>query len=291
MISIVPAGASVGVRRSDLDPVAALRPTDGRVVYAVGPIHGRYDLFAALLEAIVDDAAAQPAGAAPLLILCGDHIDRGPASDAVLAGLVWLWRHAALDVRFLRGEHEAALLDFVDDPRTLPAWLAIGGATTLRAYGIDPDGSPRAHAALRDTLLDRMPASHLALLRAMPTGTACGGYLFGRPAPRAEVTTQGRDDRDRTPVAVDGHGGGAAEPEVTRDRIGIDTGAWTTGVLTALRLDGATAVLLQTGGAAPPDPVTDRAPDRVVADTPDDEDDGGGSASLRAALSKLRPGF
>ena len=296
--------ASVGVHRTALDPVATPRSTDGRLIYAIGDIHGRYDLFAALLGAVVDDIAAQPAGTAPLLILLGDHIDRGPATDAVLAALVWLWRHAALEVRFLRGNHEAALLDFMDDPRTLPAWREIGGDATLRAYGIDPDGSardgsPTAPAALRDALLDRMPASHLSLLRDMPTWTTCGDYVFVHAGLRPGVPLDRQEDRDRLSigeafrsvdtrfekVVVHGHGGVSVMAEATRHRIGIDTGAWTTGVLTAVRLDGATALLLQTGGAAHADP----APDRIDAETPDDEE--GGSASLRAALSKLRPGY
>lgn len=276
------------IRQSALDGIATMPSTDGRVIYAVGGVYGRYDLLTALLDAIVRDAAALPADAAPLLILCGGYIDRGPASQEVMATLVWLWRRAGMDVRFLRGEHEGALLDFVDRPETLPAWLEMGGDATLRSYGIAAPGGGRgtAEAALRDELLDRMPASHLAILRTMPTATTCGQVIVDAGA-RAGASTGGAFRAAGThsgTLLIHGHGGMSDTVEVTPHRVGIDTVAWQTGVLTAIRLDGATARLLQTGeagGSAPPFRPTDHH--RADDDT--------APVSLRDALTKLRPGY
>jgi serine/threonine protein phosphatase 1 len=278
------------VARGVVEDAPPARSTEGRLVYAIGDVHGRYDLLTDLLEAIVTDIAAAPAEADPLLVLCGDYIDRGPSSGDVLAALVWLSRRATIEVRCLRGNHEAALLDFVERPEALPDWLAIGGETTLHGYGLDPEDEP---AALRDALLDRMPASHLALLRAMPTWTTCGGYVFVHAGLRPGVALEAQDDRDRLSIGaplrdadarfdklvVHGHGGTAPEAEIRRHRIGIDTGAWRTGTLTALRLDGETTALLQTQAAG----------SRMMPRPTRDED--AGPMTMRDVLEKLRPDY
>lgn len=278
-------GAAGRVLRGEIEGAPAARSTDGRLVYAIGDVHGRYDLLADLLEAIVADIAAAPADADPLLIVCGDMIDRGPASCEVLAALAWMSRHVAIELRCLSGNHEAALLAFLDRPEALPDWLAIGGEATLRSYGLDADEAP--------ALLDRMPASHLALLRAMPTWTSCGGYVFVHAGLRPGVAIAAQDDADRLSIGapfrdadarfdkivVHGHGGTGPEAEVRRYRIGIDTAAWRTGVLTALRLDGTSTILLQTEAEA--SPVPRRAP----------REEGEGPVTMRDVLEKLRPDF
>ena len=278
-------GAAARVLRGAVEGAPTARSTEGRLVYAIGDVHGRYDLLADLLAAIVADIAAAPPDADPLLIMCGDTIDRGPASCDVLSALVWLSRHAALELRCLRGNHEEALLAFVDRPEALSDWLAIGGEETLRSYGLD--------AAVAPALLDRMPASHLALLRAMPTWTTCGGYVFVHAGLRPGVAIAAQDDADRLSIGapfrdadarfdkivVHGHGGVSPEAEVRRHRIGIDTAAWQTGVLTALRLDGTSTILLQTEAAGAP---SSRRPTR---------EEGEGPVTMRDVLEKLRPDF
>ncbi|WP_010162613.1 metallophosphoesterase family protein [Sphingomonas sp. PAMC 26617] len=258
-------GAAIPVvLRSPGERAERARSTEGRVVYAIGDIHGRYDLVSALLEAIVADMATIVDGRPPLLVFCGDYVDRGPQSSQVLTALVWLSRQSTLEIVFLRGNHEVMLLDFLDHPdRNIP-WLRRDGAQTLMSYGVDVPGDDLASLetacrALRDRLLDKMPASHLAFLRGLPIRTMCGDYLFVHAGlmPRVSIARQSEEDClwigeeflsadyrfDK--IVVHGHSWSADEPEMTANRIGIDTGAYSTGVLTAVRLEGDTIVFLQ----------------------------------------------
>jgi len=245
--------------------------THGALVYAVGDVHGRYDLLSDLLARIASDAETRAAGRRPVLVLCGDYIDRGPQSVEVVEALVRLQRSDRFDLRPLRGNHEQALLDFLDDPATGPGWLRNGGDATLRAYGaplpLVDDGAEGLRAS-RDALLARLPATHLALLRALPLATTVGDYIFVhaglRPGKRLEDQHPEdllwiRDDflRARKPfehVVVHGHSWTSDVPQLLDHRIGLDTGAFITGVLTAVRLDGADHEILQATAADPADP-------------------------------------
>lgn len=236
--------------------------TGGRIVYAIGDVHGCYELLTALLEAIVADAAAVKSAKLPLLIFVGDYVDRGPRSADVLSALVWLSRHAAIEVMFLRGNHEAMLFAFLEEPfRALP-WLQHGGAETLESYGvIVPDKDVAENCwRLRNEFMDRLPASHLDFLRDLPTQVTCGDYVFvhaglrpGVPLARQKVEDLLwiRDeflDKDHKfeKIVVHGHTWTDDKPEITRYRIGIDTGAYATGTLTAARLSDSSVEFFQT---------------------------------------------
>lgn len=250
------------VRRTGLMGEQALAKTGGRIVYAIGDVHGCYDLLIPLLEAIVTDAAALTPAEPALMIFIGDYIDRGPRSAEVLSALVWLSRHAAVEVIFLRGNHEAMLLTFLEQPfRALP-WLQHGGAETLASYGVlVPDKDVVENCwRLRNEFMDRMPASHLDFLRDLPTQVTCGDYVFvhaglrpGVPLARQEVEDilWIRDDflageHKFEKVVVHGHTWTDDNPEITRYRIGIDTGAYATGTLTAVRLSDSSVEFFQT---------------------------------------------
>ena len=101
-------------------PKAAAVP-EGQVVFAIGDIHGRADLLRALVPAIWRDRGERDGKHARIIFL-GDYIDRGPASDEVLDILLDLQGRAGVDWTFLRGNHEQALLDFIEDPEAGPAW-------------------------------------------------------------------------------------------------------------------------------------------------------------------------
>lgn len=241
---------TVGVRRSPLQPTPPARSTAGRTIYAVGDIQGRYDLLVALLETIAEDMATLSASAMPLMIFCGGYADHGPDGPEVLGTLLWLLRNAPAETRVLQGPREQAFLNFIDRPDTLTTWLELGGGATLRAFGLDvPDSSARALCVTRDALTDRLPASQLALLRNGATSTSCGDYAFA-----AEI------DRRIKGVLVHGSGDGSAAPQIDRNRIALDTAAHQTGVLTALRLEGRSAELLQTEQTLDPPIVTRSAP-------------------------------
>jgi len=234
---------------------------EGELVYAVGDVHGCYDLLKALLAQVAVDFAKRAAGRRPILIFLGDYVDRGPDSAKVVEALIWLKRRRDLDVRLLKGNHEEAMLAFLDTPATGVGWLQYGGVETLASYGViapEADEGEAGLARARDELLERMPASHLKLLQSLELMLQVGDYAFVHAGVRPRTALAGQDEQDllwiRKPfleatgpfekVIVHGHTWISDRPQVFDHRIGVDTGAFATGALTAVRLeDGALGVL------------------------------------------------
>ncbi|HVI32519.1 metallophosphoesterase family protein [Phenylobacterium sp.] len=238
---------------------AAAGRSEGRRIYAVGDVHGCYDLLIGLLARLGEDAADGPA---PTLILLGDYVDRGPDSARVLEALCLLKARAPFGVCMLKGNHEEALLTFLDAPADGAPWIAFGGAATLLSYGVEPPtpASPsQAYVAARDELLRRMPASHLRLLQTLDLMALVGDYAFVHAgvAPGEPLRRQSARDllwirreflEARGPfekVIVHGHTWEDDRPVVTPARIGLDTGAYETGVLGAMRFEDASRAWLQ----------------------------------------------
>ncbi len=252
------------VRRPGLPPTPRARSTGGRLIYAIGDVHGCYDQFAALLEAIVADIAGSVGDSAPLVIVCGDYIDRGDRSSDVVAALVWLERNARVEIVLLKGNHEALLLDFLDDPAAGLHWLQRDGHATLRSYGVAlPDDLSALRESdcrsLRNALMDRLPTAHLDILKRLRLRAVYGDYLFVHAGLRPGVAIDRQTEEDclwireeflQSPhrfdkIVVHGHSWTSSEPEISADRMGIDTGVYQTGVLTAVRLEGAAVEILQ----------------------------------------------
>ena len=235
---------------------------EGELVYAIGDIHGCYELMKALLAKISADVTVRAAGRRPIMIFLGDYIDRGPASDKVLTALTWLKRRGDLDVRLLKGNHEQALLDFVDEPASGASWLQFGGAETLAAYGVatpEPEEGEAGLTRARDELLERMPAAHLRLLEGLELMLQVGDYAFVHAGVRPKTALAAQDPRTllwirnefleaRGPfekVIVHGHSWAGDLPQIFDHRIGVDTGAYSTGALTAVRLEDRAVGILQ----------------------------------------------
>lgn len=235
----------------------------GLRVHAIGDIHGRLDLLDDLLDRIAAEHVRRPVPAVEVIFL-GDYIDRGPQSSAVLDRLIagpppWArWT-------FLRGNHEDAFLRLLTDEepsaRNLDLWLDNGGRETLRSYGLPTalaygDDLDAILAAMRDVV----PKAHVALLRSMPLMRRIGDYLFVHAGIRPGVPLDEQCDRDlmwirdafldcpldHGPIIVHGH---SITPMVVErpNRIGIDTGAFVSGRLTALLLEGDERRYLSTG--------------------------------------------
>lgn len=248
-------GKALFGRSSDADPTA------GEVIYAVGDVHGRYDLFKGLLSLILEDWADLGRDRRPLLIFCGDYIDRGPDSAAVIEAMVWLQQRGDLQACFLKGNHEAAMIRFLDVPTDCAGWLRFGGVQTLGSYGVvapspdDPAGCFRA----RDLLLQRMPSSHLRFLERLELMLVVGDYAFVHAGVQPGVNLKGQKEEDLLwirqeflddegpfeKIIVHGHSWVDDKPQILPHRIGIDTGAYATGVLSAVRLYGEEVGLLQ----------------------------------------------
>jgi serine/threonine protein phosphatase 1 len=240
----------------------------GWVVYAVGDIHGRLDLFNMMIEAIRNDHAQCVPRQRGLVVLLGDYIDRGPSSAGVIDAILNFETSTGLVLRPLKGNHEQALMAFLNDPIAGAPWLSHGGIEALASYGVTVPRNPPAAdlTEIRNKLAAALPPEHLAFLRSLKTLLVFGDYIFVhaglRPGRPIEEQTENdllwiRDDFLRKPwlddsVVVHGHTP-ISDVELRSNKIGVDTGAFATGVLTALRLQGSQRDLLQVsvGGPAP----------------------------------------
>ena len=229
---------------------------DGQRVYAVGDIHGRLDLFEALVAAIeADDAARAPAET--LIVLLGDLVDRGDDSRGVIEFARDLQRRRP--VRILAGNHEEMFLRSLSDIETFRHFIRHGGRETLLSYGINHGQFQAASMEEAQQLAsEAVPADHLAFLESFEDMIQLGDYLFVHAGidPRLPIDQQrSRDLRwIREPflshegshgvVVVHGHTI-CDEPEDCGNRIGIDTGAFMSGRLTALILEGTARCYLE----------------------------------------------
>ncbi len=247
--------------------VAPEAMTRGRVppglrVYAIGDIHGRFDLLMAMLERIQADTETLPPDSRAQIVFLGDYIDRGNHSRTVIDHLI-AWPHPHLDVIFLRGNHEATMLSFLEDISAGPGWLTYGGVNTLLSYGVRPpvDVPPRLRmAAVQYQLRETLPTAHIAFLRRLAFTHEIGSYLFVHAGIRPGIPLDQqryddlvwiRDDflsstADHGRVVVHGHTI-SMEAESLPNRIGVDTGAYATGRLTAAVLENDERRFIDTG--------------------------------------------
>lgn len=234
----------------------------GTRVYAIGDIHGRADLLERMDALISADAAGAPARR--VIVYLGDYIDRGLESAQVIDRLIESGNDGFERV-FLCGNHEDALLRFLDDVSVGPMWLGNGGDAALYSYGVRIKADlPYAErlAAVQADLRARLPQAHLDFLRALKRQHVEGDYLFVHAGIRPGVALDAQSDEDRIwirepflsargdfgKIVVHGHtiNSTLESPEIRTNRIGIDTGAYASGTLTCLVLDGETRRFLQT---------------------------------------------
>jgi serine/threonine protein phosphatase 1 len=223
----------------------------GQRAYVVGDVHGRLDLLEQLLDQVHRDLDLRRPDKA-LLVFLGDLIDRGPSSAQVVERLR-VYRHDKVQPIFLLGNHEEVLLRLVGgETELIPGWLRFGGAQCLESYGADPKAIASApdQAALA-AIRQAIPASHIEFLRTFVDTCRFGDYLFVHAGIRPGVALDEQrqsdlrwirepfllDDADHGFVVVHGHtiSNGVDERP---NRIGIDTGAYRTGTLTALAIEG-----------------------------------------------------
>lgn len=226
-------------------------------VYAVGDIHGCYDQLVEL-QGKIDDDLAQHRGPA-LVVYLGDYVDRGSNSASVL-DLLSAPNTSGHDRIHLCGNHEEMMLDFVSGPRDDHQWLRHGGDTTLRSYGLDPaalfqGGRRRA----KEKLISYIPTEHLDFMRILPACLSMPGMVFVHAglAPSKPLDEQSLEDMlwmrtdGKTYVeqqqfgrVIHGHTP-HNEPIIEARRICVDTGAYATGKLSAVRIspDGMVTVI------------------------------------------------
>ena len=218
-------------------------------VYAIGDVHGRADLLLQLIEMILADAVDMDTP--PEVVFIGDYIDRGDQSYEVLELLSTVADWAELVPIFLIGNHEEMMLDFLDQPDLGSRWLRNGGLQTLMSYGVTEFASlqdPHELSRLRVQLMEHLQP-HLALLRSLALCHRNGNVFFAHAGadPRLGVDEQPRDTLLWGSPAFmkmprnDGvwvcHGHTIVDhASAAEGRIAIDTGAFYSGRLTAVRL-------------------------------------------------------
>jgi len=241
--------------RRDSGPAGAR----GWRAYAVGDVHGRLDLLDQLLDKIHDDISRRPARKV-LLVFVGDLIDRGPHSAQVVERLR-SYRRPAVETVFLLGNHEEVLLRILaGEADLITKWRSFGGKECLESYGVDTAKlagltDEEALAIVRKAI----PAEHVEFLQSFDDSCRFGDYLFVHAGirPGIEIDQQRQsdlrwirepflfDETDHGFVVVHGHTI-RSEVEMRPNRIGIDTGAYKSGVLTALAIERSDSWLLDT---------------------------------------------
>lgn len=238
--------------RKLLSPTPQRAPTrvpDGQRVYAVGDIHGCADLFGGIISAIEADDNARGV-AETTVILLGDLVDRGPESRGVInVAREWSRRRA---VRILLGNHEEMFLKSLEDEGVLRQFIRFGGKETILSYGVTREEYLKMTLEeLQAAMVTCIPSEDLDFMRGFEDMIVIGDYIFVHAGirPGVDLDSQAPADlrwirepflshvsHDRTCV-VHGHTITDA-PDVRQGRVGIDTGAYASGRLTAIGLEG-----------------------------------------------------
>lgn len=229
---------------------------NGKRVYAVGDIHGCAGLLDKLMDIIAEDAAEAEAAR---IVFLGDYVDRGPDSKGVIDRLLEI-QESRPDTVFLKGNHEALLLDFLSDPEDMFHWLDWGGEETLHSYGLE-DILARAPEELGAEFAKALPAEHENFLKSLPLTHIEGDYLFVHAGLRPGVALEDQDEEDmlwirkrfqnavrseRPPYTII-HGHQPVKAPVDKGwRVDVDTGACWSGKLTAVVLENKSRRFLST---------------------------------------------
>jgi serine/threonine protein phosphatase 1 len=227
-------------------------------IYAIGDIHGRLDLLEALSRRIIAHARCAPAE----IIFLGDYIDRGQDSAGVVSFLLSNPFPDTIACTYLKGNHEATLLNFLSNPQAGPSWAQFGGGETLMSYGVraplgslDETGWAQASA----DLAQQLPTGHLSFYQQLALSAERGCYFFAHAGVDPDTSLDQQDEtsllwvrdvflndtRKLPRIIVHGHTP-APEPYADQRRIGLDTGAYQTGVLTAACLKAGAVSFLST---------------------------------------------
>lgn len=221
------------------------------IVYAIGDVHGCYRELRALEDKVIADAATLPGR--KLIVMLGDYIDRGPDSARVIDHLI-----ARPPIGFericLTGNHEAQTLDYLDGRLSLERWLSTGARSTLFSYGLDAEHLGELYGSggkLDDHIRATIPHEHIAFMRGLPIMAYSERFVFVHAGLRPGVPLLEQEDDDLLYIreeffeasrrldrwVVHGHTP-VDHPRIDGRRLDIDTGAFRTGRLTAVRISG-----------------------------------------------------
>ena len=246
--------------KASTQPRTVARGKDGARLYAIGDVHGCFDELVQLLDQIrLDNEARPPADC--FVVFLGDLVDRGPHSRQVIEYL----RSEPLDfakIFYLKGNHEEIIVRaFRGEPELLPYWLRYGGYEFLQSYGIEPHELMALDVeALEYMATSRVPLAHIDFLAQGHDSIKFGDYLLVHAGIRPGVALEAQSsrdlrwirdgflnsDRDHGFIVVHGHTiSDGVDDKI--NRIGVDTGAYKTGILSAVCIDGENRDFLSVG--------------------------------------------
>jgi serine/threonine protein phosphatase 1 len=236
--------------------VVTPRLPEGVRIYAISDIHGCADLLTQRFAAI-DADLARSRSLRPIHVFLGDYIDRGTDSRRTLDMLVE--RSKSHQTVFLKGNHEAYLMKALDDPTIFQDWRKYGSLQTLISYGLTPSLDPdlAEQAELIRQLKTALPEAHKRFLKRLRLTFTCGDFFFVHAGVRPGIRLSQQREADLLWIRdafleseenfgkyiVHGHTP-VREPDIRPNRINIDTGAYATGNLTLLTVQGSSVVAL-----------------------------------------------
>jgi serine/threonine protein phosphatase 1 len=229
-------------------------------LYIIGDVHGRADLLDQMVDRIRDDLASYGDDVESLTVTLGDYVDRGPNSRGVLERLAE--NPFPTPYVGIKGNHEALLESFLKDPSVAHHWRRLGGLETLHSYGVPIDGLMvgKGYDNAARALRAAMPQTHLRFLADLEPFVTIGKYFLCHAGVRPGVPLDKQNNEDLMWIRDEFlnsrvmfekliiHGHTPNEwPEVFQNRVNLDTGAFATGRLTCLVIDGDQARFLYTG--------------------------------------------
>ena len=226
------------------------RLPDGIRIYAISDIHGCADLLQQMFTVIDRDLTTLGSTRA-IHVFLGDYIDRGPNSSQTIDLLIE--RGLKHESVFLKGNHEAFLFDVLKNPSQLENWKQYGGLQTLTSYGLRPSLNPDAaeQAELIDQLALAIPPHQRHFFNSLRLRFVCGDFFFVHAGVRPGIPLAKQQEHDLLWIreeflASEAHFGKyvvhghtpVREPDIRPNRANIDTGAYATGNLTLLTIQG-----------------------------------------------------
>ncbi len=234
---------------------------EGLRIYAIGDVHGRADLLERLFALIDSDLERRPAKRA-IQVMLGDYVDRGPASREVIDLI--LARAERHELVALKGNHDALLLQAIDDPATTGDWLMMQGVSTLASYGLTSANVAGSRLSdLGRAFAAALPESHLKFFRELKLSYSCGDFFFVHAGvrPGIDLSLQAEKDLilirqeflryggDFGKIVVHGHSP-VRNVEHHPNRIAVDTAAYASGKLTAVVIEGSDVRTIDTANSA-----------------------------------------
>lgn len=242
-------------------------------IYAVGDIHGQYEMLLEAHDRIEADRARTGDRDAQVVHL-GDLTDRGPDSNAVISHLIEGIENGAPWV-VIRGNHDKMFADFLRGGRYADHrlrigldWLnpQLGGDATLASYGVE-QSLLRRKSRIQADAAEAVPEKHVAFLESLPLYYETPDLVFVHAGIRPGLPLRDQieedliwirdeflyDTRDHGKLIVHGHTPVQA-PMHCGNRVNLDTGAGFGRALTAAVFEGRRVWILNANGRIPLEP-------------------------------------